>query len=161
MRSYRNLINHYIFRNKGQYDIARTKFDFIKKMFSDCSQEIISAYAALYNVRYYDKNPEQEKKYINKLAGAMWEIQSMKPINNNWDMVYDAIRYVWIDKIKYDKYIVAVINDFWKFLYEENIYFTSEQYFETAASFISDMNGIIRQIAYGTLETNYDFIKSI
>lgn len=149
--------------NKPLYEMSADRNDFIQDFKSNWTREVIRNYALIYYASTHNSHDNLINHWRGELITHIMEIQYVKtkPKPNNRRMVYNAIKYVWINYLELDTQPDAVVNKFIAKFNDENIKCTEEEYLDIANSFISNMDNIMKEVAYGTRESTYKFVNSI
>ena len=144
------------------YEMGYNQKNFKEDVNSNKTREIIRNYALVY---YASKH--QLDYIINHWRGEfitlITDFQDMetKPKKGNRQMVYNVIYKVWIDQMELNKRPLTIIHKFIAKFKDENIFCSDDELMEIAESFISNIDTIMREMAFGDYETTYNFINSI
>lgn len=144
-------------------EMAADRKEFIQDFKSNWTREVIRNYALIYYASTHNSHDNLINHWRGELITHITDMQYVKtkPKPNNRKMVYKAIKYVWIDYLELNTQPDAVVNKFITKFNDENIKCTAEEYLDIANSFISNMDNIMKEVAYGTRESTYEFVNNI
>lgn len=138
--------------------------DYINKALSHYKNNIVEIYAMIYyavhctDIPYYKYHINQWKQELLVLID---KVQGMKAERNNRKIIYKAFKYAWEKKAELNKDNDIVIRFFMRRFKSENINSTEDENIAISRSFISNIDKLIYELAYGDTISAESFINSI